>query len=259
LGEARSAKRGQSYKMPRLKAPAQRYRTYEASTEEEHRTAEQFSWRNSYRLNRAVAAAALLAVLFAAGSFCETRRQAQIAQYSATQSARAWVNPNIDVSSVSIKWKDDVPTVHARLTVSNEGGSPSIDTEFFPAIFVPENGDTFDIRNKVKTYCRGSSYVGNILFAKDAISLNEESSMDAETAHAWIRKMKSDLQSNEIPPFPIELAVCGRYNIVGDNSPHYTIKVYFALTETGNVPAAGKDLQAGQVHLDRWFDGEYAD
>jgi hypothetical protein len=59
--------------------PSQRYADYTHPTEHEHRTAEQFNWRKANRLNIFIAVAAGIAALFAAGSFVETRRQADAA------------------------------------------------------------------------------------------------------------------------------------------------------------------------------------
>jgi hypothetical protein len=59
--------------------PGQKYADYSHPTEHEHRTAEQFNWRNANRLNIFIAVAAGGAALFAAGSFIETRRQADAA------------------------------------------------------------------------------------------------------------------------------------------------------------------------------------
>ena len=64
----------------KAKPPGHRYSNYDHPTEKEHRTAEQFNWRDTKTLNVCIAVAAAIAALFAAGSFYETRRQAVIAE-----------------------------------------------------------------------------------------------------------------------------------------------------------------------------------
>ena len=86
------------YKMEsaKPKPPGHRYNCYEHPTEEQHRTAEQFSWRNSLVLNVGIAIAAAFTVLFAAGTYWQTRKQTDIASKQLTIALgadRAWISP----------------------------------------------------------------------------------------------------------------------------------------------------------------------
>ena len=111
--------------------PSERYHHYSHPTEEQHRTAEEFSWRSSYRLNTFIALVAVLAAFFAAGSFCETKRQANIAQNALNSQDRAWIGaPKIVVNA------DTSGHYTFPLTFQNVGKTPTAEL-FIGADIVP--------------------------------------------------------------------------------------------------------------------------
>ena len=106
-------------KPDRPRPPSHRYSHYDHPTEEEHRTAEQFSWRYGYALNVGVAILTLIGASFAVGTYLQTKRQADIAQKALAESDRPLIYIHVDQSSRA-KEGD------ASINISNLGTKPAI-------------------------------------------------------------------------------------------------------------------------------------
>ena len=106
------------------KPPSYAHRHYDHPSEEEHRTQEQLSWRNSYALNVGIAVVAVLTLGAAGGTYLEARRQAIAAESTLAEmrsEERAWIGPPKPGRVVS----DDKKTVSFRLTFQNTGKEPT--------------------------------------------------------------------------------------------------------------------------------------
>lgn len=89
-----------------------------------HQREEREYWRRSLAASWVAAGAALVAVLFAAGAYNETRRQADTAQEALIAADRPWIKIN-KLSRVRIDVDDHVVWVSADVQVKNIGRSPA--------------------------------------------------------------------------------------------------------------------------------------
>ena len=195
-------------------------------------------------------------------SFYETWRQANIAQAALIQNSRAWINVNVDPASISLTWNAEQPTVKVLLKGTNEGNSPALDTEIFPALFFPQSGEAVAIRNRIRELCSGSPMVGNIVFIKDSIEQISVTSPQDDLVARWINRVKQGLPPGQEIPVSLSLAVCAAYRIVGDDLTHHTARIYDIgrVFPTGSlVPVLSENLTADHISLRREYEGEYAD
>lgn len=115
-------------------APGHRYKDYEHSTDEEHRTAEQYNWGRQNVLSAITTIAAIGAAVFAFKTFIETRRQADIAKDSLIAATRPWVQIS-SVKPISVAVDGPLIVIGTDFRVKNIGHSSA------EAIFV--TGDVF--------------------------------------------------------------------------------------------------------------------
>jgi hypothetical protein len=107
---------------PKLKVPlSRRYADYDHPTEHEHRTAEQFNWRNANRLNVFIAVAAGVAAIFAAGSFYETRRQADLASKALIASQDAAEAARMQAENMDRPWVKLIDLERVALNFAGPG------------------------------------------------------------------------------------------------------------------------------------------
>ena len=244
--------------------PSHKFHNYRHPTEAQHRTAEEFSWRHSFILNCGIAAAAVLTVIFAAGSFCETRRQANIAQNTLVDTNRAWIDVSIDPSTLSLTWKGNVPTVRADVTGKNVGNSPALDVQVFLLPYVFQSRPPKSDYATTKELCAGYDLLGNLVFMNDITTVNSSSSMPANDADRWMHDIAKFADPKTPTVMPVEMAVCASYKIIGDEHRHHTALLYDVgrpggLNGSPLAPFIGQDIPAGSVAFMRLFDGEYAD
>ena len=232
----------------RPEPPSKRYRHYKHASEEEHRTAEQFNWRHGFVLNVGIAIAAAATVALSMGTYLATKDQAK----SARTANRAWVRVEIEPASLSLTWHDHVPQLQGRITATNEGNSPAIDVQVFGKLFVLGSSDLKSDRILTENLCRGLPFAGNILFMKDQIT-------STRFVPVITRVTLPKPMPKGVIPFPIGVAVCGVYSIVGDTDLHSIARVYHVgVGDPDRVPNLDETILAPGIALGREIDGEYA-
>ena len=230
------------------KPPSKRYGHYKHASAEEHRTAEQFNWRYSLFLNVGIAVAAAATVVLSVGTYLATKDQAK----SARITNRAWVRVEVEPASLSLTWNNHVPQLQGKIVATNEGNSPAIDVQVFGKLFVLGSGDVRSDRNLIENLCQGYPFAGNILFMKDQI-----------TSDRFVPVITGVTLPKSMPkgsvPFPMTVAVCGVYGIVGDTDLHSIARVYHVgVGDPDRVPNLDENVPAHGIALGREIDGEYA-
>ena len=242
--------------------PGQVYEHYRHPTEGEHRTAEQFNWRYSYRLNVGIAVAAALAAAFACLTYLQTKRQADYAAASLLQANRAWVDVQIDESSIEIDWTKPEPMISAKITSRNVGGSPAINSSAFAILLLTPRGSEQDIYDEVRLHCSGKQRIGNILFMQETRTFPIRTTDSDEDIVRMVKDIKSAVGDKRSFATPLSIALCARYKIVGSDTVHQTARL-FAITDEGSLVARyvkfGEVIAKGSVHIRPEFQGEYAD
>lgn len=239
-------------------------------TEEEHRSAQQAYWDRRIKAQNRVDWVAWVTLGFSALatagvilSFRETQRQADIAQSALIQTNRAWINVTVEPANISLKWTNtEHPTMEAMITGTNEGNSPAIDVQVFPVLVMPQSGQAIAIRNRVRGYCSGYEFLGNIVFIKDKIDQSWVVTLNDKSIDGWISRVKRAVAPGAPIVVPLSLIICTAYKIVGDNATHHIARIYDIVTMTSGHPVTpflGIDLPFGQVVLERHIDAEYAD
>jgi hypothetical protein len=77
-----------------------------------------------------------------------------------------------------------------------------------------------------------------------------------------ISSIKGAIGTDQKFGFPMFLAVCASYQIVGEDRAHYTVRLYAlgkASPDKLTTPTVGEDLLEGQIDITSVLHGEYAD
>lgn len=220
------------------------------------------------------AAATLAGAVFAAFAFVaalqavkQASRQADIAKDSYLATTRAWFDVGVDLSDLSLKWKEGVgATLYARTTGTNNGNSPAISVSLSSNLEVDRGVLEFPRRDIIKESCTQWRPLsgGDIVFMKEPI---EHYGPAFAAWHEIIAPIDEGAErSNQLSDsVAFYVVACAMYRIVGDDNWHYTARVLRVLrvddpdgTRVSHLLKIGEDLEDGRLTLVR-EGGAYAD
>jgi hypothetical protein len=239
-----------------------RYSNYDHPSEEEHRTAEQFNWRKGNTLNVLIAAGAIVAAIFAIGSFCESKRQADIAQKTLVQTTRAWLDISVDAKTISLDWPHGQDaTFLLTVTATNKGNSPASYVFLHPQVFFDKRIIINAGENIVLNSCN-IPFPGRMVFPTSSTDMTFEAILKKEEiqdAREIIAKANKKGVS-DVNKLTVTLLACVSYRITGDTKLHHSGRLYLlgGMQDPWSMNIE-ESLPNGSVRLQERPSEEYSD
>lgn len=248
-------------------------------TEDEHRSAQQAYWnRQIESQNRpdwvgwvtlAFSGVAAIGVIL---SFQQTRRQADIARDSYVATTRAWFDVDVDLSEISLKWRDGVgASLRVKVEGTNNGNSPAIEASVSSRLAADEEILGASSKEIVKDSCTTWTPVngGDLVFMKEPIETFRPTFVQWYKMQPFFNIMTDDnsaiSQAKSSMFVQLYFIACVIYKITGDDEWHHTARIFrvFRLDELEPVRGSyqlkvGEDLEGDRLTLVREDIGAYA-
>lgn len=254
--------------------PNHRQRTDDTqhASDERHRRGESRYWAVTGAAAVVATGATIAAAVFAAGAYFAAREQTSIARNAYLATTRAWFDVDVDLSDISLDWRDGQEVVmYVKIKGTNNGNSPAIDASLSSRLIVDRGIWSDPLRTIVEDSCTKWHPVngGDIVFMKEPIEHYGPVSIPWYEIKSYLNNFVEvdgvEKVERPVTSVPFKLVACAMYRIEGDAGWHYTARIFqlVRLDEADGTRAShrlriGEDLENGRLTLLRENIGAYA-